>query len=280
MIYVLYNPISGNGEGVLAAEKIIGEEKAIHKLVDMTAISSYTELVSALKEEDELIICGGDGTLNRFINAVDSLDLNNRIFYSPTGTGNDFYTDITGEKSGEPIEITELIKNLPTVTVNGEKYKFINGVGYGIDGYCCEVGDIVRKKGKKANYTAIAIKGLLFKFKPRNATVTIDGVKKEYKKVWIAPTMFGRHYGGGMIPTPNQDRSAEPKKLSVMVFHGSSKLKTLMIFPSIFKGEHVAHTECVTVLTGNNITVEFDSPTSLQIDGETVLGVAEYTASV
>jgi len=280
MIYVLYNPISGNGEGVLAAEKIVGEEKATHKLVDMTAISSYTELVSALKEEDELIICGGDGTLNRFINAVDSLDLNNRIFYSPTGTGNDFYTDITGEKSGEPIEITELIKNLPTVTVNGEKYKFINGVGYGIDGYCCEVGDVVRNKGKKANYTAIAIKGLLFKFKPRNATVTVDGVKKEYKKVWIAPTMFGRHYGGGMIPTPNQDRSAEPKKLSVMVFHGSSKLKTLMIFPSIFKGEHVAHTECVTVLTGNNITVEFDSPTSLQIDGETVLGVTKYTASV
>jgi diacylglycerol kinase family enzyme len=51
-----------------------------------------------------------------------------------------------------------------------------------------------------------------------------------------------------------------------------------MIFPSIFKGEHVKNTKYVTVLTGKNITVEFDRPTPLQIDGETVLGVTEYNA--
>ena len=92
--------------------------------------------------------------------------------------------------------------------------------------------------------------------------------------------MFGRHYGGGMIPTPNQSRECEPKKLSLMLFHGSGKLKTLMIFPSIFKGEHVKHTDCVTVIEGKNITVKFDRPTPLQIDGETVLGVTEYTAKI
>jgi diacylglycerol kinase family enzyme len=60
--------------------------------------------------------------------------------------------------------------------------------------------------------------------------------------------------------------------------HKKSKLKTLMVFPSIFKGEHVKHTEMVEVLTGHRIHVEFDQPTALQIDGETVLGVTEYTA--
>ena len=59
---------------------------------------------------------------------------------------------------------------------------------------------------------------------------------------------------------------------------GSGKLKTLMVFPSIFKGEHVKHTEMCQVLTGREITVEFDQPTALQIDGETILGVTQYTA--
>ena len=65
-----------------------------------------------------------------------------------------------------------------------------------------------------------------------------------------------------------------------MIFHGSGKLKTLMIFPSLFKGEHVKHTKHVDVLTGREITVEFDRPVALQIDGETVLGVSSYTAKL
>ena len=176
---------------------------------------------------------------------------------------------VTGGGSGMGLET---IKNMD------KEYIFINGVGYGIDGYCCEVGDALKEKGKTPNYTSIAITGLLFKFKPVNATVTVDGIKKEFKKVWIAPTMFGRHYGGGMIPTPDQNRSAEDGSLSLMVFHGSSKIRTLMIFPSIFKGEHVKHTKYVTVMTGKDITVEFDRPTPLQIDGETISGVTKYSA--
>lgn len=81
-----------------------------------------------------------------------------------------------------------------------------------------------------------------------------------------------------MMPTPNQSRTTANKRLSTMVFHNFGKLKTLMIFPSIFKGEHVKHRECVEILEGSEITVAFDRPTALQIDGETILGVTSYTA--
>ena len=80
------------------------------------------------------------------------------------------------------------------------------------------------------------------------------------------------------MPTPAQDRLSEDGKMSLMVFHGSGKLKTLMVFPSIFKGEHVKKTKIVEVITGYDITVEFDRPTALQIDGETVTGVSSYRA--
>lgn len=38
------------------------------------------------------------------------------------------------------------------------------------------------------------------------------------------------------------------------------------------------HRGCVDILEGHEITVEFDRPTALQIDGETIPGVTSYTA--
>ncbi|MBP5230469.1 MAG: diacylglycerol kinase family protein, partial [Clostridia bacterium] len=151
----------------------------------------------------------------------------------------------------------------------------LNGVGYGIDGYCCEVGDeLAKKSDKPVNYAGIAIKGLLFHYKPTNAVVTIDGKRREYTKVWLAPVMHGRRYGGGMIATPDQDRLDPERKLSVLVWHGSGKIPTLAAFPGIFKGEHIKHKKNVEVLTGRVISVEFDRPVAAQIDGETVLNVS------
>ena len=53
-----------------------------------------------------------------------------------------------GKFSDKPVKINKYIKGLPTVTVNGKDYRFINGIGFGIDGYCCEVGDEKKAKGK------------------------------------------------------------------------------------------------------------------------------------
>lgn len=80
-----------------------------------------------------------------------------------------------------------------------------------------------------------------------------------------------------MMTAPAQVRNNPDGTLSVVVMHGSGKLKTLMVFPSIFKGEHVSHTEMVEVMTGKDITVRFDRPTALQIDGETIKNVTEYS---
>lgn len=279
MKYVLVNPLSCNGEGHKNAESYISTQTDA-KTVDITSISDYKSFFEEINEADDIVICGGDGTLNRFVNNTDGIEIKNNIYFYPCGTGNDFYSDVNQEKEEGPILINKYLENLPTVKIKGDDHKFINGVGYGIDGYCCEIGDKLHAEGKPADYTMIAIKGLLFHYKPTNATVIVDGVEHKFKKVWIAPTMNGRKYGGGMIPTPAQERISDDKKLSVMLFHGSSKLKTLIIFPSLFKGEHVKKAKNVTILTGKNITVKFDGPRPLQIDGETVLGVEEYTASV
>lgn len=214
--------------------------------------------------------------MNRFINDTSKCKLPHRLYYYPAGTGNDFLRDIT-QKDSILLPLNTYISNLPMVTVAGQTYRFLNGVGYGIDGYCCQEGDALRRKTTKpVNYTAIAIKGLLFHYKPTSAVITVDGKQYTFQNVWLAPTMNGRYYGGGMMPAPEQDRLNEDHTVSTMVFCGKSKLKTLCIFPSIFKGNHIKHTKQVTVLKGKDILVRFERPTPLQIDGETILGVTSY----
>ncbi len=273
-IYVLYNPIAGTLTKQ-DAEKIAAGAfaDAEIEMQDTTKIGDLKKYVSE-KHGAKILILGGDGTLNKFINATSGLNLKN-IWYRAAGSGNDFARDI-GAADGKVVCIDKYLKNLPTVTAKGKTYKFLNGVGYGIDGYCCEVGDKLKALGKKVDYTAIAIKGLLFHYKPCNATVTVDGNKYHFKKVWIAPTMHGKYYGGGMIPAPEQSRE-DSEKLSLCILSGKGKIKTLMAFPKIFSGEHVKN-KMTTILSGSEITVEFEKPTALQIDGETILGVTCYTA--
>lgn len=279
--YVFYNPVSGGGIGekeLLPLTETLGDEVV---LCDMTKSETYEEKLFSAEGDDYIILCGGDGTLNRFINLTDGIKLKSEILYYPCGTGNDFAHDLGYERFSRPFNITRCIQNLPYVEVNNRRYRFLNGVGYGIDGYCCAVGDSLKKHSDKAvNYTAIAVRGLLFHYKPTRAVVTVDGVRHEYKKVYLAPTMNGRFYGGGMMPTPNQQRLGDEMKLSVLIFHGAGKLRTLSVFPTIFNGTHIKHTKIAEVLSGNDIKVEFDRPTPLQIDGETILDVTSYRATL
>ena len=273
---ILYNPKSNNKLGKTGAQSVAAHIKdSKYEFIDWLSITDRKSFFKALKPEEKIILCGGDGTLNHFINEIDTDSLINEVYFFAIGTGNDFVTSIGGEMNSL-ILINDYLRDLPIVTVNGKDYRFINGVGFGIDGYCCEVGDKLKQKSDKSiNYSDIAIKGLLFHYKPVKATVTVDGRVERFKKVWLAPTMYGNCYGGGMYPTPDQKRGKG--KVSTMVYYGKGRIKSLMAFPSIFKGEHIQYTDMVKIFTGKRVTVKFDTPTPLQIDGETIKDVTEYT---
>lgn len=278
--YIIYNPLSGDGtcfENVQNLEVFIDDDI---KYIDITRINDFSVFLNGLEQDDYLIIAGGDGTLNRFVNDTAGITIPQDVLYFPTGTGNDFACDLRKSPYTNPFLINQYISHLPVVEVKGKTYRFINAVGFGIDGYCCQVGDELRKlSDKKVNYTAIAVKGLLRHFHPRNAKVTVDGSEHTYQKVWIAPTLNGRYYGGGMMAAPEQDRLSKEGTLSLMIFHGAGRLKTLCVFPSIFKGTHVKHIKQVAIMTGHEIKVEFDEPTPLQVDGETILNVTSYAVT-
>ena len=167
MKYYLYNPFANNG-----IKSHIPEGA---NLIDASK-TDYPEFFAKLKDDDEVVLIGGDGTINYLINHIDTSKLKNNVYLYGNGTGNDFLNDIN-EEPGKEILLNPYLVNLPVARVNGKEYKYINNMSFGIDGYCCEEADRIKAKkpNKKINYTAIAIKGLLYAFKPRHAWIEVDG---------------------------------------------------------------------------------------------------------
>ena len=183
-ILILFNSAANNGKGGEQSKKVEEYLQGEYVYEDITKIEDVKAYLSGLEADDEVVVCGGDGTISRFANDTKDVDFKNNIYFYPCGSGNDFYREIGDLENTIPLRVEQYIKNLPTVEVKGKTYTFLNGVGYGIDGYCCEVGDQLREKGEKdINYASIAIKGLLFHYKATNAKVTVDGKEYNFKKV-------------------------------------------------------------------------------------------------
>lgn len=277
MITILFNPLAGGGKGQAKAKEIEGLiQPRPTQLLDITQLD-VRAFLQDIPVSETVLLTGGDGTINHFINRLNGDVPRQQIYYYPSGSGNDFMNDVQEEAVVGFVLLNPYLAHLPVVEVQGQRHFFLNGIGFGIDGYCCQEGDRLRAKGKTdINYAAIAVKELLGRFRPRSATVTVDGRTETYRHVWLVPTMNGRYYGGGMNVAPDQKRLNPEGTVSAVVLHCRSKLKTLIVFPGIFKGKHVQHTDMVSVLSGHDITVKFDQPTPLQIDGETISDVLEY----
>ncbi len=276
--HFLFNPLAGKGKAERFALELDTENAKSTVCQDLTKIDSYENFLSTLDSDEQIVICGGDGTLNGFINRTRDISVKNDIIYYPAGSGNDFMKDLNRTETDKGFKVNGYIKNLPVVNFGGKEYRFINGVGFGIDGVVCAEGDRLRAKGKKVNYTLLAVKCLL-KFKPVNAEVSIDGVTKSYKKVWMTTTMKGRFFGGGMMIAPDQKRDSAEGEISVLVAHNLSRFKILTLFPSIFKGKHIKYTKYIDLVKCHNISVKYDRPCALQMDGEPTFGITEYTAT-
>lgn len=214
-----------------------------------------------LRENDRLVVVGGDGTLHYFVNYINGIDVKNDIFYIPNGTGNDFYKSIKKEIK-KPVN--KYLLNLPTVEFNDKKIYFLNGCGTGLDGYVCSLVNESKKKGK-LSFFKCTYKGFR-KYKRTDITVTVDGVKHEFKRVFLASIMNGNVEGGGMKMTPKAKRLDE--YIDICVIHKLSKFSLILCFPLIYLGWHRIKRRAVTILSGKEISIDCPEGLYMQVDGE------------
>ena len=284
MNYLLYNPLANGRHGEVGRDEALAylQDKFENiKVKNVLELSRKLEAyMDSINEDDNIFFVGGDGTLNHIANVLAGRKCPCNVYFFKAGTGNDFFNDVLPNPEDKLLKVNSYIESLPTINVNGESLLFVNGVGIGIDGQICEIGEELKAKTtQKVNYTAIAIKLLLGKFKRMDIKVNIDGKEMEFKKVWLATVMHGKFLGGGMMLTPDQVRNSG--ELTLSVIHGSGRFKTLMLFLQIFKGLHIKKfPKNCEVFKGKHIEVISTTPRPIQIDGEVVKDVTKYEAII
>ena len=123
--YILHNPFAGVGAKPTALIEALEASGKDVEYLDITSITDYAAFFATLQEDDTVILCGGDGTINRFVNDTEGIAIPCEILYAPCGTGNDFLRDLDREPSSEPFSLLPYIQNLPVVEIKGKRYRFL-----------------------------------------------------------------------------------------------------------------------------------------------------------
>lgn len=282
MNYLLYNSLSSSLKGEKIANEIIS--KLSDRFPDLKPINLLKEdklaFVNSLKEDDNVVIAGGDGTLNHFINDIDGKDLVCPFYLFSSGTGNDFAKDNEEKKDEDGlIKINDLMHDLPIVEVKGKKYRFFNGAGLGIDGDTCAEANRQKAKGKeKISYIGITLNLILNKFESATATIEVNGETLTVEDTFLASAMYGKYFGGGVLIAEKQRR--EDRKLTLVIAHVKGRIRTLLALNKVNKGKSETMGKQIIRYVTDSVTIKFSKPHALQIDGEVVEDVTEYKAYI
>ena len=287
MYHFIINPKSSSGRGIrhwYTIKNELDKQQISYTAVFTKHMGHAIELTRQICSENEgiknIVVLGGDGTMNEVINGV--IDFKDVLLgYVPSGSSNDFARSLKIPK--DPVQALSNIlkptkfKYLDYGVVNffdnvTPPRKFVCNSGIGYDANVCnEVQSSPLKKrlnrigAGKFVYFAIAFKQLIT-LKPVDVTVTVDDIKKgTFKKALLVSSMIHKYEGGGLVMAPNADPC--DGKLSVCLVHGLSKMKALLLLPPIISGTHVKF-KGVETFDCTEIEVSTDRDTSVHTEGE------------
>lgn len=266
---ILYNPLSKNSKSNIQTHKLVRHYKKhnipfrLKSIIKIDDIEAYLE---KKKKIDNIILLGGDGTINRFVNDIFDFDLKQDIYLKRNGSGNDYLRTLTAQDDKEQ-HIMEL------TTDTNLKTHFMNGAGMGIDGY---VGYLINQSPRKGKlrYFTNTLKAMI-KYIPEPIDVEIDGKNHHFHKAFLVSMNNGKYFGGGMKVSPTA--SLNDEMLDVIVVHTISKLLILPIFLTIYFGKHTKFKKYVFHAKGKVVKASFTTPQIAQTDGENYYDITTMT---
>jgi len=261
---VIYNPAAGRGR---AKSHIRDVERHLRNLgadVETYASLSPEDLTREAAESsrggfDRVVVCGGDGTLNR---ALRRFDLScGTLALIPLGSGDDFarVNGIPRDAKGAcEVAVQGRVREVDIATANNLPYAGVAGLGFD-----SEVARFANERVKHIHGSAVylyAILRVLPNFTPRR--VRIDGRDEE-----IMFVVFGNspQYGGGIKITP--DASLDDGLLDACIIHRTSRLQLLTTLPRAYNGTHVRKS-FVEMRRAAEFRVESEVPMDVYADGE------------
>ena len=286
MYHFIVNPQARTGQGAILWETIKTELDNHYLTYDVvfTKYSNHAqELAYSICTADDtiknLVVVGGDGTINEVINGIPDYD-KVILSYIPLGSGNDL---------ARGLEIgTDLLKNI-TRTLHPTKFRYIDhgvihsdeinskrtfavssSIGYDAS-VCYEVAhsnlkSVLNKyKLGKLTYIAIALKQI-FTWKPVTMEISIDhATPKQYKNVLFVAAMIHKYEGGGVKMAPHANPT--DGKLALCIVHNISRLQALILMPTAFFGKHTLF-PMVETIQCSSVEITSERPCRVHTDGE------------
>jgi YegS/Rv2252/BmrU family lipid kinase len=266
-IFVIWNPFAGGKALKIckALSDVLNQKEIDYQVFDTNESKSATKTVSEFLDESftDLIIIGGDGTINESVNGL-KYDIPVSIL--PAGTGDDFIKNLSiGKTLDEQIgtAINGEIKLIDLGQCNDRK--FVNGVGIGFDGQIVE--DMASKrvpllKGHVAYYYHVL--RILGGYRERLFNYQIDD--QAYEKDLILLTVGnGTTFGGGFRLMP--EAKIDDGLLEVCEIGKVSGLRRFLNINKLSGGTHGSLKE-VNFYKSKRVFIDKNSMLYAHIDGE------------
>ena len=272
---IVINPVSGSGKGAVLGREVAGYF-AKHDL-DYTVITatSAQKLKSNLDSYLDLpegrncqgvIAVGGDGLAHLVIQSVAPRRVPFTVI--PAGTGNDLVRALGWDLDSITPQLNYVTTEKPTPIdlgmVDSEWFGAILSTGF---------DSVVNERANQMSWPKgpmkynLAIARELPSFQPISYTIELDTQLLQVEAMLIA-VANGSSYGGGMQVCP--DASMSDGLFDVMILHPVSKFEFVKVFPKVFKGEHVSHTQ---VRIYRSAKVSISSRAIAYADGERIGGL-------
>lgn len=270
-LLVMVNPAAGYGKGAA----IVGEVEKFLRTHDIRYESFFTKKGQSAKSivkkrlDDsftDLLVIGGDGTLNEAINGMGA---HRKVVLNviSTGTGNDFIKAINVGTT-IPQQLDTLLHGTEHTIDLGvcNDRLFHNGVGIGFDGQI--VADMKQKKRPWLLWGHWAylyrVLRILSSYRERELSFTIDG-QKLTKKVLLLTIANGTTFGGGFKLTPSA--VVDDGLLDVCLIEKISPVRRFFNVGKLSSGKHVS-LDVVSSFKAREIRIEADKNQWMHIDGE------------
>ena len=267
---IVINPHAGNKRFAKKAEQICSaiHQKGWHYHIILSKLKGFDEHLNYhlnLLIYTDVIIVGGDGTLNKVINTVrDKLLVLSVI---TAGTGNDsmktLAPGVTRFEDQVSLALSDNIKMVDAASCNG--HWFVNGVGLGFDGRVVEKMEEKGNGKTKLGYLTTVLR-ILLGFNEKPISLTIDG-KRIQQPVFLLTIANGTTFGNGFKITPKA--KFDDGLLDVCLIRKINPFFRLLNLSRLSSGSHIK-LPFVDYIKAREIIIDENKLMVAHMDGELI----------
>ncbi len=279
---------TGSASSVWNALKIrLTDEKISYKIHPTAYPGAASDLARELSELPEekvwVVVIGGDGTFNEFLNGITDFE-KLRVGLIPAGSGNDFargaglksgmegfdaiLQSVHQEEQGHPVSRIDLGE----AVYEGNRRLFGISAGIGLDAIVCKkaLTSPVKKVLNrihlgKLTYILLTVASLFSMETTGASLVFSDGSRLSVRKMIFAAGMNLFAEGGGVPMAPNADPA--DGRLALTVAHGIPKAVTFLKLPFLIAAKQ-EKVKGFSIYEDREFTVCTDRAFTLHTDGE------------